>query len=133
MDRERAGEIVYLSRVTWLALGTTLVLVSAVVVAAVLFINGTSPSFPRGGERGASGVARVSSNRSGPAHAHRGNRVALAATRGGRQVAARPAITGLAASLGAPRTPSGTTPNPGSPPAEQYGGSLQELKAALHP
>ena len=37
-----------LSRVTWLVLGTTMVLVSAVIVAAVIFINGTTQRFPRG-------------------------------------------------------------------------------------
>ena len=35
-----------LSRVTWLVLGTTMVLVSAVIVAAVVFINGSEPAVP---------------------------------------------------------------------------------------
>ena len=50
-----------LSRVTWLVLGTTMVLVSAVIVAAVVFINGTSQRFPRGAATGGSGVAHLGS------------------------------------------------------------------------
>jgi hypothetical protein len=120
------------SRVTWLVLGTTMVLVSAVVVAAVVFINGSSQRFPSGAGPGASGVARVAS-----AGAHRSNHRPGArglrppASSGARQVAAHPAATGLAASLGP--GPRGPPPGPGlsSPTGHQYGDSLQQLKAAL--
>jgi hypothetical protein len=123
---------VYLSRVTWLVLGTTLVLVSAVLVAAVVFINGNGQTFPAGGQAGpGGGVVRVQSAQAGERGRNGGGRAQLAASRsaGGRQVAAHPATAGLAASLGAP--PGSGGPTPGSPPADQYSGSLQQLKAAL--
>jgi hypothetical protein len=123
---------VNLSRVTWLVLGTTMVLVSAVIVAAVFFINGTSQRFPRGAGTGGSGVAHLGSARvATPGRGHGTGRLAAVTTAGRRQVAAHPAVTGLTASLG----PRGTGPpgpsNPGGPPGQQYNTSLQQLNAKL--
>jgi hypothetical protein len=119
---------VNLSRVTWLVLGTTGVLVSAVLVAAVLFINGSSEPFPSGTGGGASGVAHIGSAGVGTAHQGR-------SAPGGRQVAAHPAVAGLAASLGPPGGggPLGGPHKPGGPgpPGQQYGNSLEQLNAKL--
>jgi hypothetical protein len=120
------------SRVTWLVLGTTMVLVSAVIVAAVFFINGTSQRFPSGAGTGGSGVAHLGSARVKAPNRGRGAaRLAAVTTAGRRQVAAHPALTGLAVSLG----PAGTRPsgpsNPGGPPGQQYNTSLQQLNAKL--
>jgi hypothetical protein len=123
---------VNLSRVTWLVLGTTMVLVSAVIVAAVFFINGTSQRFPRGSATGGSGVAHLGPPGPKPGRQGRGaSRLAIVRSAGGRQVAAHPASTGLAASLGPVGTrPSGPS-NPGGPPGQQYNTSLQQLNAKL--
>src|SRR5262245_4353354 len=97
-----------------------MVLVSAVIVAAVLFINGTSERFPRGAETGGSGVAHLgSAGVNAPNHGRGTGRLAVV-TAGGRQVAAHPAMAGLTATLG-PRgiRPSGPS-NPGGPPGQQY-------------
>jgi hypothetical protein len=123
---------VNLSRVTWLVLGTTMVLVSAVLVAAVFFINGTSQRFPRGAGTGGSGVAHLGSARvRTAAHGQGAGPLTLVTTARRRQVAAHPAAAGLTASLG----PAGTRPsgpsNPGGPPAQQYNTSLQQLNAKL--
>jgi len=123
---------VNLSRVTWLVLGTTMVLVSAVLVAAVFFINGTSQRFPRGADVGGSGVAHLGSARvEGAGHGRGAGRLAVVTTAGGRQVAARPTVAGLTVSLG-PRgsRPSGPS-RPGGPPGQQYGSTLQQLNAKL--
>jgi hypothetical protein len=120
---------VNLSRVTWLVLGTTMVLVSAVLVAAVFFVNGGSEPFPRGTGPGGSGVARLGSVRVQPAAPGNGlSGVRVSARAGEGQLAARPAAVGLAASLGPPggRPPSG----PDGPPG-QYASSLEELNAKL--
>ena len=119
-----------LSRVTWLVLGTTMVLVSAVLVAAVFFINGGSEPFPRGTGGGGSGVARVGSasvEAPGPGRAARAVRVSASAS--GRQVAAHPAVAGLAASLGPAGI--GGRSRPRGPTGHQYGDSLQQLNAKL--
>ena len=123
-----------LSRVTWLVLGTTMVLVSAVLVAAVVFINGSSQRFPRGSATGGSGVARLGSAAvKGGGHGRSVGRLTVVTSAGRRQVAAHPAATGLAASLG----PAGIRPsrpsNPGGPPGQQYNTSLQQLNAKLNP
>ena len=125
----------YLSRVTWLVLGTTMVLVAVVVLAAVFFINGSSQRFPRGAGPGASGVAQVQPVPGPGANPRRGaHRVQLSAATGRHRVTAHLAATGLARSLGAP--PSGR-PRPSRhhkptlPTEQQYGSSLQQLKAAL--
>lgn len=125
-----------LSRVTWLVLGTAMVLVSAVIVAAVLFVNGTGQRLPRGAGNGGSGVARVESARVGPANA-RPAAVRVATSARGRQVAAHPSAAGVTASLvaagrrGARRHPH-HRPS-GGPTGRQYGSSLQQLRAALAP
>lgn len=119
-----------LSRVTWLVLGTTMVLVSAVLVAAVFFVNGGSERFPRGSGSGGSGIAHLGSAGVRPGNSARGaRRVRFATSGGGRQVAAHPAAAGLAAALGSPgaRGPAG----PGGPTGHQYGDSLQQLNAKL--
>jgi hypothetical protein len=128
---------VYLSRVTWLVFGTALVLVSAVLVAAVVFINGSGTTFPSGGRSQSGGVVRVhpprteAGGRNGGAR-NGGGRTRLTASAGGRQVAAHPASAGLTATLvGAP--PGSGAPTPGTPPGDQYGGRLQQLKSALGP
>ncbi|HEY7151023.1 MAG TPA: hypothetical protein VH391_05030 [Solirubrobacterales bacterium] len=121
-----------LSRVTWLVLGTTMVLVSAVIVAAVFFINGTSERFPRGAATGGSGVAHLGSARVRPPNRGQGvSRLTALTGPGRRQVAAHPAVTGLAASLGptGPGTPG--PPDSGGPPGQQYNTSLQQLNAKL--
>ncbi|MGH2925830.1 MAG: hypothetical protein ACRDK1_07655 [Solirubrobacterales bacterium] len=118
----------FLSKVTWLVIGTALVLVAAVLVAAVVLIDNGGPSFPSDGQASSGGVVRVQSHRA----LHRGRngaRARLAASRSGREVAAHPASTGVAALLGTRPGPGG--PTPGSPPASQYDGSLQQLKSAL--
>jgi hypothetical protein len=123
---------VNVSRVTWLVLGTTLVLVSSVLVAAVFFINGGSEPFPRGTGSGGSGVAHLGTARVGTANPGRGGPSARLAASGAGQVAAHPALAGLAASLGPPgggrpRGPGG----PGGPPGHQYGNTLEQLNAKL--
>lgn len=122
-----------MSRVTWLVLGTTLVLVSSVLVAAVLFINGGSEPFPRGAGGGGSGVAHLGTARVETANPGRGGPTARLASSGRGQVAAHPAIAGLAASLGPPgggrRGPHG--PGGPGPPGNQYGTSLEQLNAKL--
>ncbi len=122
-----------LSRVTWLVLGTSGVLVSAVLVAAVLFINGGSAPFPRGIGGGASGVAHLGSAGVGAAHHGRGAPGArLTASPGARQVAAHPAVAGLTAALGPPGGGGRPGPHkPGGPPGRQYGDSLEQLNAKL--
>jgi hypothetical protein len=134
---------VNLSRVTWLVLGTTLVLVSAVLLAAVFFINGTSEHFPSGTGPGGSGVVRVKPVHGGPGRRHRtaaahnraGGRLTLATTTA-RRVAAHPAAVhpaavGVTAPLGpvVPPLPNGR--KPGGPPGQQYGDTLQQLNAKL--
>jgi hypothetical protein len=121
------------SRVTWLVLGTTMVLVSAVIVAAVFFINGTSQRFPSGAGTGGSGVAHLGSARVKAAnHGPGTGRLALVRTGARGKIAARPAVAALAATLG----PSGNQPSgpskPGGPPGQQYNTSLQQLNAKLN-
>jgi hypothetical protein len=123
---------VNLSRVTWLVLGTTMVLVSAVLLAAVIFINGTSQRFPRGAATGGSGVARVGPARAKAAeHIKAPERLAAVTIAGRRRAAAHPTVTGLTPPLG----PAGAGPtgpsNPGGPPGQQYDTSLQQLNAKL--
>jgi hypothetical protein len=123
---------VSLGRVTWLVLGTAMVLVSAVIVAALLFVNGAGQRLPRGAGNGASGVARVEPARAGPANARPGG-VRLASSAGGRRVAAHPSAAGVTASLvtAGRRHPRQGPPGPGGPTGRQYGTSLQLLRAAL--
>ena len=117
-----------LSRVTWLVLGTTMVLVSAVIVAAVLFVDGGSEPFPSAGAGGASGVAQVKSIRAGE-----GNPGGPSATTsaGTRQVAAHFAATGVTTALAslAPGRPARSRIT--SPTGHQYADSLQQLEAKL--
>jgi hypothetical protein len=120
---------VFLSKVTWLVLGTAMVLVAAVLLAAVVLIDNGGPSFPSDGQANSGGVVRVQSPRAAH-HGRNGARARLAASRSGREVAAHPASAGVAALLGTRPGPSGG-PTPGSPPASQYDGSLQQLKSAL--
>jgi hypothetical protein len=115
-------------------LGTTLVLVSSVLVAAILFIDGGSQPFPTGAGPGGSGVAHLGTARVGADGRGRGAGAARLTVSAGRgQVAAQPAAVGLAASLGppgavqGPRGPGG----PGGPPGNQYGNSLEQLNAKL--
>src|SRR6478672_6025755 len=111
-----------------------MVLVAVVVLAAVVFINGGGARFPQGGGQGGSGVAHVRPV-PGPHHKPHGGRHqgTLTAAPGGRQVAAHPAATGLATSLGpSPTGPPGRS-EPRLPTQQQYGTSLQQLKAALGP
>jgi hypothetical protein len=125
---------VNVNRVTWLALGTTLVLVSSVLVAAVFFINDGTEPFPRGTGPGGSGVAHLGTARIGAAGQGRGGPAARLAASGGGQVAAHPALAGLAASLGPPGGgPDGRRPPGGGhgPPDHQYGNSLEQLNAKL--
>jgi hypothetical protein len=125
---------VNVSRVTWLALGTTMVLVSSVLVAAILFIDGGSEPFPRGTGPGGSGVAHLGTARVGTANRGEGAGAARLTVSPGRgQVAAQPAVVGLAASLGAPGGPQGPSGpgGPGGPPGNQYGNSLEQLNAKL--
>ncbi len=131
MHRDAARQIVYLSRVTWLVFGTALVLVSAVLVAAVVFINGGGPTFPSGGQARSGGVVRVHTAQAEARGRNGGGRARFAASAGARQVAAHPAAAGLNATLGGPAGSGG--PTPGTPPGDQYGGRLQQLKAALAP
>jgi hypothetical protein len=121
---------VNLSRVTWLVLGTTMVLVSAVLVAAVFFINGGSEPFPRGTGGDGSGVARVgSAGVKAPGPSRTGRAVNVSTSAWGRQVAAHPAAAGLAASLGS--AGAGGRSRPRGPTGHQYGDSLQQLNAKL--
>ncbi len=122
----------YLSRVAWLVFGTALVLVSAVLVAALVFINGGGQTFPSGGEAPSGGVVRVHQPQGGAGGRNTGGHARLAASAGRRQVAAHPATAGLTATLGGGPTGSGG-PAPGTPPGDQYGGRLQQLKASLAP
>lgn len=120
------------SRVTWLVLGTTMVLVSSVLVAAVFFINGSSEPFPRGAGGGGSGIAHMGTARVGPANQGPGGSAArLAASSGGGQLAAHPAATGLAASLGPPGGRTQRPRGPDGPSGHQYGNSLEQLNAKL--
>jgi hypothetical protein len=122
---------VSLSRVTWLVLGTALVLVSSVLVAAVLFIDGGGEPFPRPTGAGGSGVARVGSAGAPAAGAGRGGAGVLVATQApGRRVAARPQSAGLAASLASAGAGS-RGGRPSGPTGDQYGDSLQRLNARL--
>ncbi len=134
MHRDAGRQIVYLSRVTWLVFGTALVLVSAVLVAAVVFINGGGQTFPSGGQAQSGGVVRVHSAQAGA------DREAEMAAPGPasrpppadprwRPIPRRPASPPLSAA----RTPARVAPRPGTPPGDQYGGRLQQLKAALAP
>src|SRR5581483_5108914 len=108
-----------------------MVLVSAVIVAAVFFINGTSERFPRGAPTGGSGVAHLGSARVPAANRGRGVSRLAVVSAGRRQVAAHPAATGLTASLGPGAGPSGPS-NPGGPPGQQYNTTLQQLSAKLN-
>ncbi len=122
------------SRVTWLVLGTTMVLVSSVLVAAVFFINGGSEPFPRGTGGGGSGVAHLGTAGVGTANQGQGASAARLATSGGGQLAAHPAVAGLAASLGSPGGGTQGPRRPGGsdgPPGHQYGNSLEQLNAKL--
>jgi hypothetical protein len=119
------------SRVTWLVLGTTLVLVSSVLVAAILFIDGGSEPFPTGAGPGGSGVAHLGTARVGADGRGRGAGAArLTASAGRGQVAAQPAVVGLAATLAAPGQAPGPR-RPDGPPGHQYGNSLEQLNAKL--
>jgi hypothetical protein len=124
---------VNLSRVTWLVLGTTMVLVSAVLVAAVFFVDGGSEPFPRGAGPGGSGVANVGSVPVQPAAPEaRAGGLRVAAPGAGGPLAAQPAAAGLAASLGGPGSgPSGPPGGPDGPGGRQYSSSLEELNAKL--
>jgi hypothetical protein len=122
---------VNVSRVTWLALGTTMVLVSSVLVAAILFIDGGSEPFPTGAGPGGSGVARLGTARVGTDdQGRRAGAARLTVSSGRGQVAAQPAVVGLAASLGGPGQAQGPR-GPGGPPGHQYGNSLEQLNAKL--
>ena len=132
MRHDAGRQIVYLSRVTWLVFGTALVLVSAVLVAAVVFINGGGQTFPSGGEAQSGGVVRVHAAQAEARRRNGASRARLTASAGRRQVAAHPATAGLTATLGGGPPGSGG-PTPGTPPGDQYGGRLQQLKAELAP
>jgi hypothetical protein len=122
------------SRVTWLVLGTTLVLVLAVVVAALLFINGGSQRFPRGTGGGGSGIAHLRPAGGGANRGHGPGRTRLASSPAGGAVAAHPAVAGLAVALGpgADGAPGAHGPGGrGGPPGQQYSSSLDQLNAKL--
>jgi hypothetical protein len=122
------------SRVTWLVLGTAMVLVSAVLVAAVVFINGSTQHFPRGGGAAGGSVVNVRGAEARSLEARKGiggrrARLLRLASFARGQVAAHPAAAGVAAlGPGIPGPPGG---KPRGPTGHQYGDSLQLLEAKL--